>query len=112
MSYQYSQSSPLTISGENLTNLALNYTHQDGTAYACPYQIAERFNTENQGSAIAEVEHNADGSSFLTVTLIARISEHEGIAGVEALAERYRGVVDSTEITLTDERGQSVTVKL
>lgn len=112
MSYQYSQSSLLTISGENLTNLALNYAHQDGTAYPCPHQIAERFNAENQGSAIAEVEHNADGSSFLTVTLTQRIPEREGLAGVKALAERYRGVVDSTEITLTDEHGQSVTVKL
>lgn len=112
MSYQYSQSSLLTISGENLTNLALNYTHQDGTAYACPYQIAEKFNAENQDSAIAEVEHNADGSPFLTVTLTQRIPEREGLAGVKSLAERYRGVVDSAEIILTDERGQSAVVKL
>lgn len=112
MSYQYSQSSLLTISGENLTNLTLNYGHQDGTSYTCPYQIAEKFNAENQDSAIAEVEHNTDGSSFLTVTLIKRIPEREGIAGVKALAERYRGVVDSTEITLTDEHGQSVVVNL
>lgn len=112
MSYQYSQSSLLTISNENLTNLALTYGHQDSVAYACPYQIAERFNTENQGSAIAEVEHNADGPSFLTVTLIERISEREGIAGVKALAERYKGVVDSAEVTFTDEHGQSAIVKL
>lgn len=112
MSYQYSQSNLLTISNENLTNLALTYGHQDGATYACPYQIAERFNAENQGSAIAEVEHNADGSSFLTVTLTQRIPEREGLAGVKSLAERYKGVVDSTEIILTDEHGQSAAVKL
>lgn len=112
MSYQYSQSSLLTISSENLTNLALNYEHQDDVAYACPYRIAERFNAENQGSAIAEVEHNTNGSSFLTITLIERIPERKGIAGVKSLAERYRGVVDSAEIILTDEHGQSAVVKL
>ena len=112
MSYQYSQSSLLTISGKNLTNLALNYTHQDGTAYTRPYQIAERFNAENQGSAIAEVGHNTDGFPFLTITLIERIPERKGIAGVKALAERYRGIVDSTEIILTDERGQNAVVHL
>lgn len=112
MSYQYSQSSLLTISGENLTNLVLNYAHQDDKTYACPYQITEKFNTENQGSAIAEVEHKADGSPFLTVTLTQRIPEREGLAGVKSLAENYKGVVDSAEITLTDEHGQSAVVNL
>lgn len=112
MSYQYSQSSLLTISGENLANLALNYGYQDGAAYANIYQIAERFNESNQDSAIAEVEYSEAGTPFLTVTLTQRIPEREGLAGVKSLAERYKGVADSTEIILTDERGQSIVVNL
>ena len=112
MSYQYSHSGLLTISNEKLNDIAHNYGYQEGATYANIYQIAEKFNAENQDSAIAEVEHNADGSSFLTVTLIERISEREGVAGVKTLAERYKGVVDSAEIILTDEHGQSAIVSL
>ena len=112
MSYQYSHSGLLTISNEKLNDIARNYGYQEGATYANIYQIAEKFNKSNQDSAIAEVEHSETGSPFLSITLTQRIPESEGTAGVKALAERYKGVVDSAEIVLTDEHGQSALAEL
>lgn len=106
MSYQYFTNKHLTISGERLTALGYRYGYAQVT-YGNLSALVARF--DDEFDTLSEPQWD---DLTINVLHLGKVSERDGITGIETKIRSYEKIVDPTVVTATDERNEKVTVTL